>query len=272
MSESQDIEAGGLTPAAASAPSSNIAKTIADSMPDAASTTESVTTDATKEESQPSLFDQTEASTEERPDWLPEKFKTGEDLGKSYQELEKKLGAHAGAPENYEMTVSEGLEDYAINEDTPFAKDFFKVMQENGVNQKTANELMNLHARQTKADDETMALAEEQTFAQDCKELGPDRVQEIKDSIQWAKGIMSEDSYELLRTIGNKNLEVGKMISDIHKAYASKDFVKMPETSEKLYSKTDLHEKIKLRLLDPRSGRDKEFSKHTTEMYETFLS
>lgn len=270
MSESQDIEVGGIAPAAATDPSSNIASTIANSMPDAVSTTEAAVPAAT-EESQPSLFDQTEAPVEERPNWLPEKFKTGEDLGKSYQELEKKLGAHAGAPENYEMTVSEGLEDYAIDSENSLAKGFFDVLKENGVNQKTADALMNLHAEQAKADDEVIAMAEEQTFREDCKAVGPEAVQEIKESIQWAKGIMSEDSYDLLRTIGNKNLEVGKMISDLHKAYASKDFVKMPETSEKLYSRDDLHEQIKVRLADPRSGRDKEFSKRTTEMYETFL-
>lgn len=30
--------------------------------------------------------------TEERPEWLPEKYKTGEDLAKAYKELESKLG------------------------------------------------------------------------------------------------------------------------------------------------------------------------------------
>src|SRR6056300_1544635 len=29
---------------------------------------------------------------DERPEWLPEKYKTGEDLAKAYKELESKLG------------------------------------------------------------------------------------------------------------------------------------------------------------------------------------
>tara|TARA_R100001463_G_scaffold136203_3_gene201007 strand:- start:114 stop:866 length:753 start_codon:yes stop_codon:yes gene_type:complete len=33
-----------------------------------------------------------ETKTEERPEWLPEKYKTGEDLAKAYKELESKLG------------------------------------------------------------------------------------------------------------------------------------------------------------------------------------
>ena len=31
--------------------------------------------------------------TSEKPEWLPEKYKTGEDLAKAYKELESKLGA-----------------------------------------------------------------------------------------------------------------------------------------------------------------------------------
>lgn len=34
-----------------------------------------------------------EGSDEERPEWLPEKFKSAEDLAKAYSELEKKLGS-----------------------------------------------------------------------------------------------------------------------------------------------------------------------------------
>lgn len=39
-------------------------------------------------------------STEDRPQWLPEKFKTPEDLVKSYQELESKLGKSKQEPED----------------------------------------------------------------------------------------------------------------------------------------------------------------------------
>jgi len=267
MSESQS-EPVGLVPAATAEPSSNIAQTIVA----AAAPAPVVEPPAAEgEASSPSLFDQAEEAAIERPEWLPGKFKTGEDLSKSYQELEKKLGAHAGAPENYEMEVAEGLEDYAVDSENSLAKGFFDVMKENGVNQKTANALMNLHASQTKADEEMMALAENQTFIQDCKDMGPDRVQEIKESIQWAKGVMGEDTFELLRAIGDKNLMVGKMIDDMHKAFESKNFVNMPATASPMGGGEDLHDQIKLRLADARHGRDKSFTTRTREMTKAFL-
>jgi len=46
----------------------------------------------------------------ERPEWLPEKFKTPEDLAKSYKELERKLGQPRNpVPEKYELKLGEDL-------------------------------------------------------------------------------------------------------------------------------------------------------------------
>ena len=48
---------------------------------------------------------QTQAeSNTQRPEWLPEKFKTPEDFAKSYTELEKKLGTVPKAPDEYDYS------------------------------------------------------------------------------------------------------------------------------------------------------------------------
>lgn len=61
------------------------------------SETLSVTLDTSKEVSQPTLEEEaakyTEASTEERPEWLPEKFNSPEDLAKAYQELQARFSS-----------------------------------------------------------------------------------------------------------------------------------------------------------------------------------
>ena len=49
--------------------------------------------------------------TEERPQWLPEKFKTPEDMAKAYQELESKLGK--GEPKGETPPPAEATEDDA---------------------------------------------------------------------------------------------------------------------------------------------------------------
>lgn len=60
----------------------------------------SVNIDTSKDNAQPSLEEEAAkydeapvASEEQRPDWLPEKFKSAADMAKAYGELEKKLGS-----------------------------------------------------------------------------------------------------------------------------------------------------------------------------------
>ena len=55
-------------------------------------TTETATELPPQEERDFVVAEDLETKTEERPEWLPEKYKTGEDLAKAYKELESKLG------------------------------------------------------------------------------------------------------------------------------------------------------------------------------------
>lgn len=57
-----------------------------------------------------------EQTQEDRPDWLPEKFKSPEDMANAYGELEKKMGA--GANEEQEQTTEEEEPDDTTEEDT----------------------------------------------------------------------------------------------------------------------------------------------------------
>ena len=56
-------------------------------------------------ETVPTDQEQTQASEPQRPEWLPEKFKTAEDLAKSYTELEKKITNRV--PEQYDFSVTQ---------------------------------------------------------------------------------------------------------------------------------------------------------------------
>ena len=60
------------------------------------------------------VADKLENPQEERPDWLPEKFKSVEDMAAAYQELEKKLGSNE--PEVNEDTIGNPDEDQVREE------------------------------------------------------------------------------------------------------------------------------------------------------------
>ena len=71
-------------------------------------------------------------------------------------------------------------------------------------------------------------------YFNDCKELGPQGVQEIKNSIKWAKDILPEDTFNMLKTVGDKDLSIGKMIQQFQEAYESKNMVAIPERASAL--------------------------------------
>lgn len=221
---------------------------------------------------QTSLFEGEESETAERPEWLPEKFKNPEDLSKSYQELEKKLGAHQGAPDEYQMTLTEGLEDYAISKEEPFAQDFYEVLKNNGVNQKTADEISNLYFTKIKAEEESIANAQEHQFAEDCKAVGDAEVQEIKKSTKWIKGIVSEDTYEMLREVGDKDMRIGLMIHQFRKAYDSKNYTSLPENTAEPTTIEDMKIRAREMQADPRMQTDPIWQKKATDFYKKVYS
>lgn len=64
--------------------------------------------------------EQTQETQEDRPEWLPEKFKSPEDMANAYSELEKKMGAGANEQEQEEgeTTDEEEQPDDNTKEDT----------------------------------------------------------------------------------------------------------------------------------------------------------
>ena len=66
-----------------------------------------------------------QVAQDQRPEWLPEKFKSAEDLAKSYGELEKKIATHV--PKDYDYTFSKDLGLQEMPEDlTKEVTDTFK--------------------------------------------------------------------------------------------------------------------------------------------------
>lgn len=90
------------------------------------------------------------ASEESRPEWLPEKFKSPEDMAKAYSELEKKLGSKPAEEENSEDSTEENnSEEAETSEDSKEEKnveegklDFDKYSEEVAKDGKLSDESM----------------------------------------------------------------------------------------------------------------------------------
>lgn len=117
-----------------------------------------------------------------RPEWLPDKFKTAADLAKSYHELEKKFGT---APEDYDFSKSRYLDpDYV-----PFLE-----LKQIAKDKRVPKEVMD---KVIESVDKYM-----DEFSSDPKEeiqkLGENARERITVLDNWAKANLSKDSYEAL--------------------------------------------------------------------------
>ena len=89
----------------------------------------------------------TEAAETERPAWLPEKFKTAEDLAKSYTELEKTLAEKsAKVPTEYDFSYAKefGL----VDMDNELQKEVTQAFQHAKLTQQQAKEVMAIYSDQ----------------------------------------------------------------------------------------------------------------------------
>ena len=116
---------------------------------------------------------------------------------KGYAELQKRFGSFTGAPEEYEVSLSEelsekiNLEDYS---EDPILQDAKAMAKEWGMNNDSFNQLVDLYFRGELASDAAL----EQVREEEMKALG-NNAQRRLDNIQaWAKANMDADTSESL--------------------------------------------------------------------------
>jgi hypothetical protein len=118
----------------------------------------------------------------ERPSWLNEKFKTVADLGKSYSELEKKVGT---PPEEYDFSKSKYI-DPSLEE----FNELRKVAKDKRVPQEVMDKM--LQSFDSYLDKNTINPDEE------MKKLGENAKERLSTLENWAKANLSKDSYDAL--------------------------------------------------------------------------
>lgn len=130
----------------------------------------------------------------EKPEWFKDgKYKNVSEQAKAYTELESKLGSFTGAPEAYEVALSEELTEkgLTIDAEDPMviqAKEFAKNA---GMNQEGFQGLINLYGEVQLA----QALAEQEVKNDELKALGPTAEKRIENLNLWGKANLSAELF-----------------------------------------------------------------------------
>jgi len=129
------------------------------------------------------------------PEWFKaDKYASISDQAKAYKDLEGKLGSFTGAPEKYEVSLSEALTEkgISITEDDPLYAEAVKFATESNMNQDGFNQMMELYAMSKVADSEAMELHK----ADEIKALGQNGQERLNNLDSWAKTNLSTELYE----------------------------------------------------------------------------
>ena len=159
-------------------------------------------TDDNLQASEPSNEVVTDQATEQpqvEPELILGKFKTNEDVIKSYSELEKRFGGFTGAPEAYDLPEE-------VDTDDTFVKTLSEIGIKNNMSQGTFHEVLELGEALLTAQDDLRMEREMEALGPEAEQrlanidgfmknnLG-ERYEEFKDSIKEAKTV------ELIETL-----------------------------------------------------------------------
>lgn len=121
----------------------------------------------------------------ERPQWLPSQFNKASDVGKSYVELQKKLGGFTGAPDKYDLTSLE------LDESQHLVQEITAVAKELNMSQDGLNKFLGRLASAQEAEKDVH-------LDEQIKKLGPDGDRMLVEYKNWTKDYLKPEVREVV--------------------------------------------------------------------------
>lgn len=130
---------------------------------------------------------------QEHPEWFKsDKYKTIEDQAKAYNDLEGKFGAFTGAPEEYELTLPEGIDGEFDLED-PMLTGFMEIAKEANMNQGVFTQMLHQYVGNL--------VGMRPDAEAEMKALGDDAQGRLKALGDWGRANLDADQFEAFRNV-----------------------------------------------------------------------
>lgn len=129
-----------------------------------------------------------------RPEWLLPKYKSVEDQAKSYTELQKKFGGFTGAPEKYELAISDEMREmgFDVDADDPLIGELNEFAKSINMSQEAHSGLVELYGKVNLA----QAQWAEEFKANEMKALGSSAQARIDSIAKWGKANLDPEIFE----------------------------------------------------------------------------
>jgi len=137
----------------------------------------------------------------DRPEYLKDKYANIVEQAKAYPESEKRFGAFTGAPETYEVNVSDQLKESGveIDNDDPLMASAMEFAQDIKMDQGGFDKMIEIYAMSKVAE----AEAVEAYKADEMRSLGNNADARIDNLNSWAKSNLSEEMFTGFQSMAN---------------------------------------------------------------------
>lgn len=184
----------------------------------------------------------------DRPEWLKDKYKTAADQAKAYADLEKKLGAFTGAPEEYDLSISdEEYKGVTFDKQNPVLQEFLATAKEQGVSQEFVSTLLKSYAK--------MQALERPNLDKEMERLGPNAKQDLQILAQWGSNTFSKEELNTFKDMV-KTADQVKIFDKIRRLMTRAETV---PTNTRV--PVESAEKVRQLIHDPRYDTDEVFRK-----------
>jgi hypothetical protein len=139
----------------------------------------------------------TEEQQTERPPWLPEKFKSAEDMANAYSELEKKLGQPASEEQQQEEEPQQ-TEETENENDKPEAGNY---------NENVVEAIQEFHENDGQLSEETYQKLEQVGLPRDLVDSYAEGMAALAEKQQAELDTLTQGNYESMVEWANENLE-----------------------------------------------------------------
>jgi len=191
--------------------------------------------------------------TGDKPDFLLDKYTTMADQAKAYPDLASKFGGFTGAPDDYEMSMPDGI-DGEIASDDPLVGEFQQWAKDNNLNQDGFTNILHMFIKNEYETTGTNRESELNAIGDNAKE----RLQNVSD---FAQANLSEDGFEGLKDM----LTTASGMKAVEELISLTRSLGVPDNSETVSGLT--HSDLKERMSDPRQQSDPDFRKETSRLY-----
>lgn len=183
-------QAGGASSEGGS--TSNAGASEASSTPNMDNSASNNITDQPQSTPDPWFYDENMPGTGTRPDWLKTKYKSATEQAKAYNEIEKKLGAFKGAPEEYDLNIAD-MPDVKFQKEDPVLSDFLADAKKNNVSQEYVTHLLKTYVNM-----QAMNMPDP---AKEMEKLGVNGAHDIQILAQWGQNNLSSDEFVLFKNM-----------------------------------------------------------------------